>query len=195
MSKITRKITKSFNRKLRIKQDFNMRKFEILENRIAMSVDLNLNIMASAMALPSGYNPQQVRHAYALDNVVENGTTLDGTGQTIAIIDAYDAPNIAADLQKFDQTFGLPTADLTVIKQTSNGQPPQPNVNWSIETSLDVEWAHAMAPGAKILLVETPDASGSLYAASSWAAGQPNVSAISMSWGQIDNTYENTKRN
>lgn len=164
--------------------------FEALEQRLNMSMDMNLEIMATSMASPGGYNPQQVVHAYGLDNLYQNGTKLDGTGQTIAIIDAFDAPTIVNDLQTFDQTFGLPAADLTVVKQVSNGQTIKPDTGWSMETSLDVEWAHAIAPGAKILLVETPDASNGLYSAANWAAAQPNVSVISMSWGQIDNPYE-----
>ena len=86
----------------------------------------------------------------------------DGTGQTIAIIDAYDDPNIAGDLAAFDTQFGL-TAPPSFTKVAQDGSQNLPAAsgtsNWSIEEALDVEWAHAAAPGANILLVEANDPS------------------------------------
>src|SRR5262249_52962977 len=105
----------------------------------------------------------------------------DGTGQTIAIVDAYDNPDIATDLHVFDQQFGLPDPpEFTKVALNS----PQPNADWAGEIALDVEWAHAIAPGAKILLVEARSWNlNDLTAAVDYAANQPGVSAVSMSWG------------
>jgi len=123
-----------------------------------------------------GLTPAQVRNAYGFDQIAG-----DGTGQTIAIVDAYDDPNILADLQKFDATFGLP--DPTFTKVMPGGK-AKSNSDWSLEIALDVEWAHAIAPGASILLVEAPSASlTDLLNAVTYAANQAGVVAVSMSWG------------
>jgi hypothetical protein len=132
----------------------------------------------------SGYQPTQVRHAYGFDGLSCAGSTSTpdtcGSGQTIAIVDAYDDPNIASDLAAFDTQFGLPAASLT--KATPQGL-PQVNGNWSLEISLDVEWAHAIAPGAQILLVEAASNSfTNLLGAVDYAVGQ-GAHVVSMSWG------------
>jgi hypothetical protein len=129
---------------------------------------------------PVGYTPGQIRHAYGFDQI--NG---DGTGQTIAIVDAYDDPNIFKDLDVFDSTFGIPggAASNFLTKATPQGK-PRTSANWAGEISLDVEWAHAIAPGAHILLVETGSNSLSdLLGGVSYANSQPGVVAVSMSWG------------
>jgi subtilase family serine protease len=121
---------------------------------------------------PSGYTPSQIQ-SYL-------GLTGDGSGQTIAIVDAYDDPNIASDLNTFSSTFGLPPANFT--KATPQGQ-PRTNSGWSLEIALDVEWAHAVAPKANILLVEAKTNSFSnLLGAIDYAAQQGAV-VISNSWG------------
>jgi hypothetical protein len=129
---------------------------------------------------PVGYTPSQIRHAYGFDKI-----SGDGTGQTVAIIDAYDDPNIFKDLDVFDSTFGIPggAASNFLTKATPQGM-PRSNSNWAGEISLDVEWAHAIAPGAHILLVETSSNSLSdLLGGVSYANSQPGVVAVSMSWG------------
>jgi subtilase family serine protease len=127
--------------------------------------------------VPSIFTPAQVRQAYGFDQV-----TLDGAGQTIAIVDAYDDPNIASDLAAFDTQFGVP--DAPSFTKVQMGGSVAPNAGWATEIALDVEWAHAMAPGANILLVEAKSASfADLLAAVDYAASQPLVSAVSMSWG------------
>jgi hypothetical protein len=134
----------------------------------------------AAMTNPSiyGYTPAQIRHAYGFDQL-----GLDGSGQTIAIIEAYDDPTIAADLHAFDQTFGLPDPNLSRVNQNGGTQYPSNNALWAQETALDVEWAHAIAPGANILLVEANSENTSdLMAAVDYARSQPGVSAVSMSW-------------
>jgi hypothetical protein len=134
---------------------------------------------------PTGTSPTAIRHAYGFDQIsFANGTIPgDGSGTTIAIVDAYDDPNIANDLHQFDVRFGL--TDPTFIKINQNGgtSMPSPNGGWIGEIALDVEWAHAIAPGAKILLVEANSASNTdLFQAVRTAASYPNVVAVSMSW-------------
>jgi hypothetical protein len=132
----------------------------------------------SPLNLPSGYSPSQIRAAYGLPSSGGNGTT-------IAIIDACDTPSITTDSNVFSQNFGLPQLILgsnfeihkmsTSIGIASN--------SWATETCLDVEWAHAIAPDAKILLVEATDTGSNLLSAVDYAASRPDVVAISMSWG------------
>lgn len=146
---------------------------------------------------PVGLTPTQIRHAYGFDQIVIGSVQGDGTGQTIALIDAYDDPTIATDLHNFDLAFGIPDPPSfkKVAQDGSTNYPGtdpagagNPNGTWEMETSLDVEWAHALAPGASILLVEANDASNGnlMTAAVGYARSQPGVSVISMSFGQND---------
>ena len=104
------------------------------------------------------YSPIQLQAAYGLKPLFAKG--VDGAGQTIVIVDAYGSPTIQSDLGVFDQTFGIPAPpSLTVIQPAGPVAPYVETANregWAGETTLDVEYAHAMAPGAAILLVETP---------------------------------------
>ncbi len=135
---------------------------------------------ATAVATP-GLSPSQMRRAYGVDQVTFGGVVGDGAGQTIAIVTAYDHPGILADLRTFDRTFGLP--DPPFVKLWSQGQPSVDPV-WALETALDVEWAHAIAPAASLLLIEAPSSDSSdLVAAVDFARRQPGVSVVSMSWG------------
>jgi subtilase family serine protease len=129
----------------------------------------------------SGYVPSQIRSAYQLDQLSNQGQ-----GQMIAIVDAFTDPNIAQEVAVFSQAYGLPPADLEV--QCPTGVGPQ-NTGWHEETALDVEWAHAAAPLAKILLVESVNAGDSLYQAVDYAVAR-GASVVSMSWG----TYETANR-
>jgi len=144
------------------------------------------------------YSPAQIRAAYGFDQLSENGA-----GQTIAIVDAYDDPNLASDLATFDQSFNLPGQNaagvasfLTKVNEYGNPSAsslPQGNRNWAIEITLDVEWAHAMAPGAHILLVEASSSSGAdLLTAVNSARYTAGVSVVSMSWGTSEFYGENT---
>lgn len=126
---------------------------------------------------PVGLTPAQIKAVYNLPATGGQGT--------IAIIGAYDDKNIEKDLAVFDKQFSLPACT------TANGcfekhLPGKTSTNsgWSMETSLDVEWAHAIAPEAKILLVEAKTPSGqNLLNAIDYARGHSGVVAISMSWG------------
>ncbi|HEV3416751.1 MAG TPA: fibronectin type III domain-containing protein [Pirellulales bacterium] len=140
----------------------------------------------------SGYTPAQIRTAYGFNSLSSFGSTpADGRGQTIAIIDAYNDPNIAANLATFDQAYGIAAPpSLKIVNQSGGTSLPgtDPQQGWEGETALDVEWAHAVAPGANILLVEANSASDSdLFAAVNYARNAAGVSVISMSWGSDDN--------
>ncbi|MGH9017726.1 MAG: S53 family peptidase, partial [Acidimicrobiales bacterium] len=104
------------------------------------------------------YQPAQIEQAYDLPPLFSSGIT--GTGQTIVIVDSFGSPTIGHDLKVFDRAFGLPAPPAFTVIQPAGPVPPyRPDparVGWAGETNLDVEYAHAMAPGADILLVETP---------------------------------------
>jgi subtilase family serine protease len=104
------------------------------------------------------YGPQQFEQAYGLNPLYQAG--LNGAGKTIVIVDSFGSPTIQSDLAKFDTDYGLPTPSLQIITPDGPVPPFDPNdttmVGWAEETSLDVEYSHAIAPGANILLVETP---------------------------------------
>jgi hypothetical protein len=136
--------------------------------------------------VPAAFAPGQIRHAYAFDQITAADGSALGTGQTIAIVNAYDNPTIASDLSTFNGLYGLPDApSFRKVSQTGSATDlPAADVGWSAETALDVQWAHAIAPGAGILLVEANSSSLSdLLAAVDYARSQPGVSAVSMSWG------------
>ena len=137
---------------------------------------------------PTGFTPAQIRHAYGLDQISFGGTPADGRGTTIAIVTAYDSPNIAADLATFNATFGIPAPpSFQKVNQTGGSTLPVFNASWSTETCLDVQWAHAIAPGASILLVEArSNATADMLAAVRYARSAPGVVAVSMSWGQAE---------
>ena len=136
---------------------------------------------------PTGYTPAQVRQAYGINQITFNNGTVagDGSGTTIAIVDAYDDPKIANDLHQFDLQFGLPDPVLTKVNQNGGSTAlPAANAGWATEIALDVEWAHAIAPKANILLVEANSSSFSdLLTAVDYARHATGVVAVSMSWG------------
>jgi|HubBroStandDraft_1064217.scaffolds.fasta_scaffold94823_1 subtilase family serine protease len=105
------------------------------------------------------YEPGQVQQAYGLPALYANGVT--GRGQTIIIVDSFGSPTIASDLATFDSTFGLPAPPSLTILQPAGPVPPFDPTNgdmlgWAGETTLDVEYAHTVAPDASIVLLETP---------------------------------------
>ena len=149
--------------------------------------------VAMATSGPTGYTPAQIRHAYGFDSVSFGGTAANGAGTTIAIVDAYDNPNVANDLKQFDLQFGLPDPVFRKVNQTGGTTMPAADRGWGSEIVLDVEWAHAVAPGASILLVEANSNSYSdLMTAVNFARNQPGVVAISMSWGGGEFSGETT---
>ena len=130
------------------------------------------------------YTPQFLRAAY---NFPAN---LDGTGQTILIVDAFGSPSIESDLALFDAIFGIPAPPSFTILCPSGGcspfnpSDPHDQASWSLETSLDVEYAHAMAPGANIVLVVGSTSSGSaINSAEAAAIAQYPGAIMSQSFG------------
>ncbi|HEX9515345.1 MAG TPA: S53 family peptidase [Streptosporangiaceae bacterium] len=112
-----------------------------------------------AAALPfGGYTPAQIRAAYFLNPLLRKG--IDGRGQSIVIVDSFGSPTIGHDLKVFDRQFRLrPPRSLMIIHPAGPipaFRPTQTRIGWAEETTLDVEWAHVMAPRARIVLVETP---------------------------------------
>jgi len=148
------------------------------------------------------YTPVQYRVAYDLNPLYSGqatGRQITGAGETIVIADAYGSPTIASDLQTFDAQFGFPNPVLQ-IDQFGAIPPFDPSnstqVGWAEETTLDVEYAHSIAPGAKIVLAETPVAevegtSGlpQLENAEESLINQGVGDVISQSWGATENTF------
>jgi subtilase family serine protease len=138
--------------------------------------------------LLSVYFPAQISHAYGVDSITfNNGATAgDGSGQTIAVVVAYHSSTIASDLHQFDLQFNLPDPNFTQFNLGS-----ATSKDWSLEAALDVEWAHALAPKANLVLVEAASdtvdpvtgAPTDLLNAVQTAAAIPGVSVVSMSWG------------
>ena len=105
------------------------------------------------------YGPGQIQQAYNLPVLFQHG--VNGRGATIVIVDSFGSPTIQNDLSVFDRTFGLPAPpSFTVIQPAGRVPPYDPHnsgmAGWAGETTLDVEYAHTIAPDAKIVLAETP---------------------------------------
>ncbi len=169
---------------------------------------LQLEFLEARLA-PASYNVAQIRSAYGINSIPNFGTAAaDGSGQTIAVVDAYNDPSILTDLDGFDkamsltatstqtlyQQYGAASAFVNVFNQSgknitsilaasgSNGVPSvDPTGGWEGEETMDVEWAHAIAPGAKIDVIETDDETY-LENGDQTAAGLPGVSVVSNSW-------------
>ena len=143
------------------------------------------------------YNPDQLRAAYHLPALYAKGVT--GKGQTIMIVDSFGSPTIKTDLAAFDKQFGYPAPPkFTVIAPVGKITTFDPS--WAGETTLDVEYAHALAPGANILLVETPvsETEGvtgfpQIVAAEKYAMAHYKVDVISQSFAATEQTFPNTK--
>ena len=126
----------------------------------------------------NGYTPSQILAAYGI-----SGT---GAGQTVAIVDACGSSTIAADLAAFNSAFGLPPATLNIIPISGQYNDCQDDnaVGWGFETSLDVQWVHAMAPDATIdLVVASSDYLSDLFTAVYYAGHSLHAQVVSMSWG------------
>lgn len=128
----------------------------------------------------TAFSPSKIRHAYGFDQI-----TSEGAKQIIGIVDAYDDPKAEADLGTFSKQYGLPTcttANGCFRKVFASGSQPVANANWAVEISLDIEWAHAIAPQATILLVEAKSNDLSDLLAGVDAAVRDGASVVSMSW-------------
>ncbi len=144
------------------------------------------------------YTPLQVRQAYNTPKLYLQGIT--GAGQTIVIVDSFGSPTIRYDLAKFDKQFGLPAPPHFLIAQPGQVPAYKPTSNregWAGETDLDVEYAHAMAPGANILLVETPTSENEgttgfpqIVKAEEWVIKNHFGSVISQSFSATEQTFQ-----
>jgi subtilase family serine protease len=144
------------------------------------------------------YQPAQVQQAYNLPPLYANG--VNGKGAAIVIVDSFGSPTITNDLATFDQQFGLPAPPSFKIIRPAGAIPRYDSsnsemVSWAGETSLDVEYAHAIAPGASILLVETPVAETEgvtgfpqIVKAEEYVINHHLGGVISQSFGATENT-------
>jgi subtilase family serine protease len=120
--------------------------------------------------------PAQIRHAYGVDLLAAGGA-----GQTIAIVDAYGSPTAQNDLNVFSTKFGLPATTIKIV--TVGKGPRRSDAGWALETSLDLQWAHAIAPNANIMLAVANSASITDLVAAIDAAVSKGATVVSMSWG------------
>lgn len=139
------------------------------------------------LSSPAGcYGPDQMRTAYGTQQLLNAGYT--GNGKTIVIIDAYGSPTFAVDVANFDSVWGLPAAN--VHTYTPFGIDPTDPANadgWAGETSLDVEWAHAIAPGAKIaLVIAKSNSDADILDATQYAIDNNLGDVVSQSFGEAE---------
>lgn len=142
-----------------------------------------------ATSAPTGLSPARIKSVYQFPTGLRAGA-----GKTIAIVDAYNDPTAEKDLAVFSSKYGLPqctTANGCFRKVNQSGGTSFPSVNsgWALEISLDIEWAHAIAPGARILLVEAKSTSiSNLLAAEDYA--KAHAQYVSNSWGGSESVGE-----
>jgi subtilase family serine protease len=138
---------------------------------------------------PTGLSPARIKSAYGFPT-----SSTAGAGKTIAIVDAYDDPSAESDLGVFSSQYGLPACTTAngcfkKVNQTGGASYPRKDAGWALEISLDVQWAHAIAPGAKILLVEASSNSfANLLAAEDYA--KTHAQYVSNSWGASEFSSE-----
>jgi hypothetical protein len=144
-----------------------------------------------ASTSPTGLAPATIQSVYGFATGLAAGA-----GQTIALVDAYDDPTAENDLNMFSSQYGLPACTTAngcfqKVNQTGGSNYPRSNAGWALEISLDVQWAHAIAPGAKILLVEASSNSFSnLLAAEDYA--RKHAQYVSNSWGGSESSGESS---
>jgi hypothetical protein len=160
---------------------------------------------------PSGYTPASIEVGYGVNKIAFGKVTGNGSGQTIAIVDAYDYSSALSDLNAFSTHFGLQTFNSgsgspTFTKYNEYGSTSSLPGNdpagandgdWEIEEALDIEWAHSIAPEANIDLIEAASPTYyDLFTADAAAATLPGVSQVSDSWSGEEfygeNAYDST---
>ena len=128
--------------------------------------------------VPSGWSPANLEAAYDLPS------SSRGTGQVVAVVDAYDNPDVASDLASYRSTFGLPPANFTKYDQTGQiGDYPQGSPNWGVEIDLDVEMLSASCPNCTIDLVEANSNGSKDLDAAVAEAIKLGAHVVSVSWG------------
>jgi subtilase family serine protease len=167
-----------------------------------------LRAATTQVTTPEGLSPATLRSIYNLPVSGPNS----GSG-VIAIVDAYNYPTATADFNTFSTEFGLPLASATAANgnptfevEYASGKKPAGNSSWNLEAALDIEWAHAMAPDAQIILVEAnSDSYSDLFTAvkvageyvacggtSTTCSGGTGEGEVSMSWGGSEFSTEKT---
>ena len=147
---------------------------------------------AATSGTPSGYGPSQLQSAYNLPS------STAGTGETVAIIDAYKDPNAAADLAVYRSEFSLPACTvaggcLTIVSQTgSTTSLPASNASWATEESLDLDMVSAACPNCHIILVEAKSASDANLGTAVNEAAKLGADAISNSYGGSESSSDLT---
>jgi subtilase family serine protease len=147
------------------------------------------------------YSPQQLQTAYGVTPLLNAG--YNGTGQTIVIIESYGSPTIEADLKAFDAAYGLPDPPSIQVLAPLGTVPFNLNdddqVAWAFETALDVQWSHAMAPGAAIVVLTSPvdETQGiqglpEFLELEKFALDNHLGNIISQSWGTAENALFDT---
>ncbi len=167
------------------------------------------------------YTPAQIRAAYQMTTVPALAPTslaaraALGAGQTVYVVSAFNNPNVAADLNTFSKTFGLPTCTAVstgtatpvklptigltsgctfgIVYTTASGatttKAPAYDATWALETAMDVQWVHAMAPLARIILIQAPDASVASLSNAVVAANNMGVGSVNMSFGAPEGSW------
>jgi subtilase family serine protease len=141
---------------------------------------------------PCGYQPSEVQTAYNMTSLY--GAGLDGTGQTVVIVDAFGSTTIRTDAEVFSQVYGLPDltpANFQVLSAPGTVHNPGKgkfggSAGWVDEITLDVEWVHSVAPGANIALVISPNNGSDLDEAINWAVVHHLGNTISNSWSSAE---------
>ncbi len=150
------------------------------KNQTVVNPSLNYSYVGQNINIPFAFTPSVLSRAYNFTWPIAHG--INGTGITIGIVDAYGNPNIRYDLKAFDAVNGLPPLNLSI--NYPNGVPASYNATWAMETSTDVEWAHALAPAARIvLLVSTSAYTNELQNTVSYAVSNHLANILSLSWG------------
>ncbi len=153
------------------------------------AISLNLNVSRLFFSGCSALSPQDLQNAYSFSSLYSQG--INGSGESIAIVDAYGDPSLIQDLNTFDSQYSLPAmqngSNLVVLYPF--GKPSGSSANWTQETGLDVEVAHSLAPGAKIYLVIAPNISA-LFSAINYTINNVPVQTISISWGASELDYQ-----
>jgi subtilase family serine protease len=132
---------------------------------------------------PGGYAPSDLQTAYGLTSDSKN----EGAGQTVAIVDAYDDPNVASDLNVYRSKYGLPACTVSNGCFTKQQYTSQTNTGWAGEESVDVDMVSAICPNCKILLVEAASSSmADLSTAETYATSHADY--VTNSWGSEEGT-------
>lgn len=159
----------------------------LMVSRPTMKAGNTVGSVSNPAPVADSIAPSQLRQAYGFNSVLPDGTTPTGAGETIALIDGGHDPAIQNDLHVFDQQYfgGVDPSFTQVNLGSSTATAGDP-----VETALDVEWAHAMAPQANILLVEAASMQWTDLLTAVDKAVSLGAQVVSMSWGSADYSSE-----